>query len=332
MELIKYISCGKEVYDFFKDGVLVINPNFTILYANKSAHELLNYNANELSSMQMNEISDDTFGILTNPKFKNILLSKKIEPQSLNFNLKNKKKIKVLTYISNLGDKKTSLGFMIIFRNPLNTGLNEIKSFGKLNPFTKALNVKKDEFCYVSDLKTGRNVFVSESVIQHLGWKPDDFMNGSWAFAISKTHPEDVSTIEKQYKKRERWYKYPYKYDHLPIKYGYKMLHKHGYYVQVKITVMLLQRDTDGNPLYTICFGKSSNIPDINHNTSTFNLTQREKEIGKLLVDGFSSKQIAEKIGISIYTVQEFRNNLKFKLKAVNSADITRILIQNNLV
>ena len=25
------------------------------------------------------------------------------------------------------------------------------------------------------------------------------------------------------------------------------MLHKHGYYVQVKITVMLLQRDIDGN-------------------------------------------------------------------------------------
>ena len=35
MELIKYISGGKEVYDFFKDGVIVINPNFTILYANK---------------------------------------------------------------------------------------------------------------------------------------------------------------------------------------------------------------------------------------------------------------------------------------------------------
>ena len=89
---------------------------------------------------------------------------------------------------------------MIIFRNPLNTGLNEIKSFGKLNPFTKALNVKKDEFCYVSDLKPAE--MFCERICDSTSWLETGwFHERKLAFAISKTHPEDVSTIENSIKK-----------------------------------------------------------------------------------------------------------------------------------
>ena len=54
-------------------------------------------------------------------------------------------------------------------------------------------------------------------------------------------------------------------------------------------------------------------------------LTDRERELLKLVINGRSNKQIAQDMGISIKTVANHRAHLMEKTGALNAADLTRI-------
>lgn len=61
-------------------------------------------------------------------------------------------------------------------------------------------------------------------------------------------------------------------------------------------------------------------------------VTAREQEILQLIVDGLTSKQIAEKLYISPRTVDTHRANMMEKLDLNNIAELVRYAIQNGLV
>lgn len=61
-------------------------------------------------------------------------------------------------------------------------------------------------------------------------------------------------------------------------------------------------------------------------------LTKREKEVLLLVVDGLTNHQIAEKLFISIDTVDSHRKNLHTKLNVNNTAMLIKFAIDNNLV
>lgn len=63
-----------------------------------------------------------------------------------------------------------------------------------------------------------------------------------------------------------------------------------------------------------------------------FTLTAREKEVLQLIVDGFSSAEIAKKLFLSTHTVDAYRDSLMLKLEAKNSATLVKMAIQNGLV
>lgn len=56
-------------------------------------------------------------------------------------------------------------------------------------------------------------------------------------------------------------------------------------------------------------------------------LTPREKELLQMLVNGMSSKQIANELKISIKTVENHRSRLLQKTGALNIADLTRMSV-----
>jgi DNA-binding NarL/FixJ family response regulator len=61
-------------------------------------------------------------------------------------------------------------------------------------------------------------------------------------------------------------------------------------------------------------------------------LTEREKEILQLITDGLSSKQIADRLFISIRTVEFYRLNILLKLDANNTATLVKKAIKSGLV
>lgn len=62
-----------------------------------------------------------------------------------------------------------------------------------------------------------------------------------------------------------------------------------------------------------------------------FGLTEREKQIIRMVREGLDSYQIAEKINLSYLTVKTHRRNIHFKLKTVTTADLVRFAIENGV-
>ncbi|QOI97445.1 MAG: response regulator transcription factor [Flammeovirgaceae bacterium] len=61
-------------------------------------------------------------------------------------------------------------------------------------------------------------------------------------------------------------------------------------------------------------------------------LSQREREVLKLIAEGISSKSIAEKLNLSPATVETHRKNLLKKLNARNSAALIRMALTEGLL
>ncbi len=61
-------------------------------------------------------------------------------------------------------------------------------------------------------------------------------------------------------------------------------------------------------------------------------VTRREKEILQLIVDEFTNQEIADKLYLSLRTVENHRNNLLQKLDVKNTAGLVKVAIQEGLV
>jgi len=67
-------------------------------------------------------------------------------------------------------------------------------------------------------------------------------------------------------------------------------------------------------------------------NKSNLNITRRELEILQLVVDGFKSRQIAEKLSIAERTVEFHKQNIYLKLEVNNSVDLVKKAFRSKLV
>jgi len=78
--------------------------------------------------------------------------------------------------------------------------------------------------------------------------------------------------------------------------------------------------------------GFLSNRKRLKEKTSWDTVTQREREVLKLLAEGHSNKEIGELLHISVKTVEKHRANLIDKLDLHNVAQLTTYAIQQGLV
>ena len=61
-------------------------------------------------------------------------------------------------------------------------------------------------------------------------------------------------------------------------------------------------------------------------------LTPREEAVLKLIVEGYTNPEIADKICLSPETIKGYRKNLLFKLGARNTASLVKMALENKLV
>jgi two-component system response regulator NreC len=71
---------------------------------------------------------------------------------------------------------------------------------------------------------------------------------------------------------------------------------------------------------------------DLQKESSTNGLSPREREVLQLIAEGYSNKQIAEILCISIKTVQAHRMNLMSKLDLHDRADLIKYAIQRKII
>jgi len=77
-----------------------------------------------------------------------------------------------------------------------------------------------------------------------------------------------------------------------------------------------------------------SKIKNINptDKPKNYSLTSREKEILKLYVEGFSNLEVAEKLNISIRTVETHKNNIMQKFDFKSTVEMVKFALKNNIV
>lgn len=61
-------------------------------------------------------------------------------------------------------------------------------------------------------------------------------------------------------------------------------------------------------------------------------LTPRETELLKLICDGYTNPEIADKLFLGVETVNSYRKNLLFKLNARNTAVLVKIAMEQKLI
>jgi len=97
------------------------------------------------------------------------------------------------------------------------------------------------------------------------------------------------------------------------------------------------------NAIRQVAVGKNVFSPDVTmtlagdakngkNENSDIDLTEREIEILKLIVDGFSNKEIGEKLYISHRTVDTHRTNMMKKIGVNNIAGLVSFAIKNGIV
>jgi len=61
-------------------------------------------------------------------------------------------------------------------------------------------------------------------------------------------------------------------------------------------------------------------------------LTPRETDLLRLIVDGYTNLEIAEKLFLGVETINSYRKNLLFKLNARNTAVLVKIALEQKLI
>lgn len=76
----------------------------------------------------------------------------------------------------------------------------------------------------------------------------------------------------------------------------------------------------------------TANLFNPSESSTQFKLTEREREVLTLVVEGFSNAEIAFRLSISQFTVKNHVSNILTKFGVASRTDAVRIAIQNNLV
>lgn len=81
-----------------------------------------------------------------------------------------------------------------------------------------------------------------------------------------------------------------------------------------------------------VVMGYLADTRNKNNSTSSEQLTIREREVIKLIAEGYRNKDVAEYLSISLKTVEKHRSNMMKKLDLHSTSSITSYAIKNDLV
>ena len=184
----------------------------------------------------------------------------------------------------------------------------------------------------ISIVDVKQDVFLSSSYsfFSSLGYDSDTIITGGWKFWFDLIDPREVGIV----KKRVFSFMRSPGTDKNAIFLKYHMKSAQGEWRYIKHELIMFSFENKKIAINYIVdfsekehieryFGKTKNTLHIN-NTSVTEVSSRECEVLKLIANGFSSKQIADKLFISDHTAISHRKNLLEKFNANNTAQLIK--------
>lgn len=87
-----------------------------------------------------------------------------------------------------------------------------------------------------------------------------------------------------------------------------------------------------GKIFHTLSEDPTETVPAQAVSCEGFNVTEREAEIIRLVAEGYSNKQIADKLYLSTHTVTTHRKNIMNKLGVNNTAGLVLFAVRENII
>lgn len=196
------------------------------------------------------------------------------------------------------------------------------------------INPLPNQFVCVISVIENKVIFISKSVEKIIGYKPKE-LNVELLFSI--VHPDDQDIVFKAIKAAyEFGQSGNFGSNHNLMQFNYRLKHKNGSYKHIMSSGEIIKTDKTNKMVYqkTCCTDitdiKGNNVINIKiylNDKLVFSLsndviterksrlTKSELRITAFLIEGLSSKQIAEKLAISRHTVDTHRRNILKKLE-----------------
>lgn len=212
---------------------------------------------------------------------------------------------------------------------------------------------------WIFDLHTKKYVFVSNNIQSLLGYTPVEWMQGGLAFTKERIHPDDAAHLWRLM--RQVW-EYllnlpPKKRLNYRFNCDYRIRKANGSYARLLEQNNILHTNEQENIRYLLgvctditnckkseeltatiltpqnqaCLEYNSMAEEEEPLISNL-LSKREKEILKLIADGYSSKIIADMLRISFHTVNTHRQKIIEKTNSPNTGGLIQFALMNKLI
>ncbi|WP_029286337.1 response regulator transcription factor [Pedobacter sp. R20-19] len=239
------------------------------------------------------------------------------------------------------------------------------QSFEKIqNPVQKLDNAKRIAQMYsqfenciavLSDMKARNSFLYYGALASQLGLAAQDQeIKSIWEDQLlSKVHPED---LQKKYRLEFQFFQHLHNTD-TEERMDYEVItklrikNKEGKYVLIRHRLLYISSSDDGSIWLALCLyhmiydhpefeipqgiiinNKSGKIIEQNEAQFKVLLSPREKEILQLIKHGQRSKEIADKLALSINTINRHRQNIFQKLNVSNAMEACRMAETMGLV
>lgn len=212
-------------------------------------------------------------------------------------------------------------------------------------------------FIYIFDCSISRFHYLSENVHKILGYDRERLLAQKMIFLKEILHPDDVHAMFECTKKSWEFIKSvpDLKRKSFKTACDFRVKKADGQYIRLLQQNMVMNLDKKGNILYVLGL-----CTDITHwhkdnqiilsivgpeeeqsfyctypgkTLETHNLlSKRQKQILRLLADGFCSREISEKLHISQHTVNVHRRNMLDKLNLHNTISLIKFAVTHHII
>jgi len=212
-----------------------------------------------------------------------------------------------------------------------------------------------DYYCYIFNVSEMRFDYLSREVGTILGYEVGEI---TVPLFLSLIHPEDQPYFLNFENERVNFLKkvVPSEIKNYKSRYDYRVKTKSGKYIRILQQVIVIDHKKDGSLIRTfgvhtdISYLKPEGVPIFSiiglngapsyHNINAkkifvcneIKLTKREKEVLELMIQGYKSKEIAEKLFIGKQTVDTHRKNLLQKTGVKNTPAMITFLLKQGII
>lgn len=214
---------------------------------------------------------------------------------------------------------------------------------------------------YLVDYSSGQYLTMSRAVKMLLGYEPENFTENGLAFTVENYHRADLRVFNEQiFPDRLSFLKKipPAEHVNYIFSYNYRVRNKEKKYTNILQRNCFIRSDEKGNPLLSL--GMVVNVDHFKNENPVIQVidklgspgeasetvykkafylheedklfTAREKEVLLWTADGFTSKEIADKLYLSENTIINHRRNMQIKSNTKNVAALISYAYRQGII